>query len=258
MKLDNQVAIVTGSSRGIGKEIAKRFAQEGARIVVNYANDGDAALKVVDEIKGMGREAVAFKADVSERTQAEELIAVAMKEFGRVDILINNAGMSIDGDILNTTERDWDRVLAVNLKGPFNCMQLAAKHMVQQKFGKIVNISSVSALGCSPGGELAYSCAKAGLLNITMVAAQDLGSYGINVNCIAPGFTATDFHFKNLGDRYEEVSESKKKVTDLGRVGDPKDIANAALFLASEESSFVTGQVLVVDGGRKDYLSRTW
>ena len=255
MKLNGKVAVVTGASRGIGKAIAETFAREGADVVVNYVKSENEAKEVVKEIRAMGRRAVAVKADVSTRAEAQRMFNKTLAEFGRVDILVNNAGIGTGGTTLDTPEEDWDRVIAVNLKGPFNCTQIAAKTMVEQKSGKIINISSISGLGGAPVGELAYCCAKAALIAMTTVAAQDLGPYGINVNCVAPGWTRTDMTSRATKEKTEELQRLKAGMAAMKRIGEPQDIANAALFLASDESSFVTGQVLVADGGRKDFLS---
>lgn len=257
MKLENKVAIVTGSSRGIGASIAKTFAQEGARIVVDYVQSAAKASRVVDQIKALGSDAISIAADVSQKSQAQKLVDEAIDAFGRLDILVNNAAILVGGTILDTTEGDWDRSIEVNLKGPFNCMQAAAKVMVRQKSGKIINISSISGLGGAPKGELAYSCGKAALIHLTRLVALDLGPYGVNVNCIAPGWTVTDMVLRSAGnqEKFEELKGVKAGQAAMGRVGDPQDIANLALFLASEESSFITGQVIVADGGRQDFLS---
>jgi 3-oxoacyl-[acyl-carrier protein] reductase len=255
MKLDGKVAVVTGASRGIGKAIAETFAREGADVVVNYIKSEGEAKEVVKQIKAMGRRAIAVKADVSKRADAQRMFNKVLAEFGRVDILVNNAGIGTGGTTLDTPEEDWDRVIAVNLKGPFNCTQIAAKTMVEQKSGKIINISSISGLGGAPVGELAYCCAKAALIAMTMVAAQDLGTYGINVNSVAPGWTRTDMTSRATKEKTVELQKLKAGMAAMRRVGEPQDIANAALFLASNEASFVTGQVLVADGGRRDFLS---
>lgn len=256
MKLEGKVAVVTGASRGIGRAVAKTFAREGARTVVNYVRGNRDAEDVVAEIESSGGTAIAVGADVSVKEQAQRLIDQTVARFGTVDILVNNAGVLLGGTVLDTTESDWDRCLAVNLKGPFNCMQAAARVMVGRRSGKIVNISSISGLLGAPQGELAYSSSKAGLNAMTAVAALDLGQYGINVNCIAPGWTVTEMVMRRAGSKeaFEELTAVKSKQAMIGRVGDPQDIANAVLFLASEESSFITGQVIVVDGGRKDFL----
>jgi 3-oxoacyl-[acyl-carrier protein] reductase len=255
MKLDGKVAVVTGASRGIGKAIAETFAREGADVVVNYVKSENEAKEVVKQIKAMGRRALAVKADVSKRADAQRMFNKILAEFGRVDILVNNAGIGTGGTTLDTPDEDWDRVIAVNLKGPFNCTQIAAKTMVEQKSGKIINISSISGLGGAPVGELAYCCAKAALIAMTTVAAQDLGPYGINVNSVAPGWTRTDMTSRATREKTEELQRLKAGMAAMRRIGEPQDIANAALFLASDEASFVTGQVLVADGGRRDFLS---
>jgi len=255
MKLNGKVAIVTGASRGIGKAITETFACEGADVVVNFVKSADEAEAVVKTLKGMGRRAIAVKADVSKRNEAQKMFDRALAEFGRVDILVNNAGIGTGGTTLDTSEENWDRVIAVNLKGPFNCTQIAAKAMVAQKGGKIINISSISGLGGAPIGELAYCCAKAALIAMTTVAAQDLGPYGINVNSVAPGWTRTDMTSRATKEKTEELQKLKAGMAAMRRIGEPQDIANAVLFLASDEANFVTGQVLVADGGRRDFLS---
>jgi 3-oxoacyl-[acyl-carrier protein] reductase len=257
MKLEDKVAVVTGSSRGIGRAIAETFGREGASVIVNYVQGSTEAAEVAERIKTLGRGALAVRADVSRREEAHRLIDETIRVFGKLDILVNNAGVRFDGTILDTSDEDWDRSFAVNLKGPFNCTQAAARQMIKRGTGKIINISSISALGGAPKGELAYGSSKAGLNFMTKVAALDLGPYGINVNCIAPGWTMTDMVVRSAGSqaRFNEIKEMKAKAAMIGRVGDPQDIANLALFLASDESSFITGQVIVADGGRQDFLS---
>ena len=257
MRLQGKVAIVTGGSRGIGRAIAETFAREGAHVVVNYVRASAEASGVVEGIRKAGGSATSVMADVSQRDQAQRLVDEAVKTFGRLDILVNNAGIRTEGTVLDTTEEDWDRTMDVNLKGPLNCMQAAGKVMVKQKYGKIVNVSSISGLGGAPGGELAYSCSKAGLISMTVVASLELGKSGINVNCVAPGWTVTDMvlHAARSEKRLEELNMVKARMASMGRVGDPQDIANVALFLASDESSFISGQIIVADGGRKDFMS---
>ncbi len=221
MELQGKVAVVTGGSRGIGKAIAKTFAREGAHVVVNYVQASAEASRVVEEIRMAGGSAISVMAEVSQRVQAQKLVDEAVKTFGRLDVLVNNAGIRSEGTILDTTEEDWDRTMDVNLKGPFNCMQAAGKVMVQQRYGKIVNISSISGLGGAPGGELAYSCSKAGLISMTLVASLDLGQYGINVNCVAPGWTVTDMVLRAAGSekRLDELKQIKARMASMGRVG---------------------------------------
>ena len=257
MKLENKVAIVTGSSRGIGEAIAKTFAREGARVVVNYVRNARRANRVAEQIRALGRDAISIGADVSQRSQALNLVSKTVSAFGGLDILVNNAGLLVGGTIFSTKENQWDRAFEVNLKVPFNCIQAAAEVMSRQKSGKIINVSSISGLGGAPKGELAYSCSKAALMHLTRLVALDLGPYGVNVNCIAPGWTLTDMVIRSAGSqkRLEELNAIKARQAAIGRIGDPQDIANLALFLASEESSFITGQVIVADGGRQDFVS---
>jgi 3-oxoacyl-[acyl-carrier protein] reductase len=255
MKLQGRVAIVTGASRGIGKAVAQAFAREGAAVVVNYVKNAAEADRVVMEIRGGGGNAWPIMADVSLRSHARSMIEEVVRTHGRLDILVNNAGILIGGSTLDTKEEDWDKVIAVNLKGSFNCTQEAARIMVGQRYGKIINISSISGLGGAPQGEFAYCCAKAGLIAMTTVCAQDLGPHGINVNCIAPGWVRTDMTTRQTRGQTEELQALKAGMAAARRTGEPQDIANLALFLTSDESSFVTGQVIVADGGRRDFLS---
>jgi 3-oxoacyl-[acyl-carrier protein] reductase len=255
MKLAGKVAIVTGGSRGIGRAIARTLAREGAGVAVNYTQNADAAERVMAEIRADGGRAMPIRADVSRRSQVTEMVDEVVRAYGRLDILVNNAGIITGGTILDTTQADWGRMLEVNLTGPFHCTQEAARVMVPQRSGKIVNVSSISGLGGAPRGELAYCCAKSGLIAMTTVCAQDLGPYGINVNCVAPGWIESDMTLGETGERYEEVRAVKASMAAMGRTGEPQDIANVVLFLACDDSSFVTGQVIVADGGRMDFLS---
>jgi 3-oxoacyl-[acyl-carrier protein] reductase len=255
MKLEGKVALVTGGSRGIGKEIALTLAREGAQVAVNYVNGAKEAEEVVEEIKSKGGEAMKIMADVSQRVQVKKMIDEVIKSYGRLDILVNNAGILIPTNLMETSEEEWDRVMAVNLKGPFLCTQEAAKHMIQSRYGKIINTSSISGLGCAPTGEGAYGCTKAGLIALTSVAAQDLGPFGINVNAIAPGWIRTDMTSGKSKGQANEVNKRKAELSAMRRIGETRDIANVALFLASDDSSFISGQVIVSDGGRVDFVS---
>ncbi len=255
MKLEGKVALVTGGSRGIGKAICLKYANEGASVAVNYTKGAAEAEAVVMEIQAMGGKALAVQADVSQRPQVRKMVASTIKAFGRIDILVNNAGILTPTMLMETTDEQWDSVMAVNLKGPWICMQEVSKQMIKQKGGSIISTSSISGLGCAPQGEGAYGCSKAGLIMLTAVAAQDLGPYGINVNAIAPGWIKTDMTKGKSGAEAEVVDKRKAGLAALRRIGEPEDIARIALFLASEESSFITGQVIVADGGRNDFVS---
>ncbi|MEM3403034.1 MAG: glucose 1-dehydrogenase [Nitrososphaeria archaeon] len=262
VRLKDKVCLVTGSSRGIGKAIALTFAREGANVVVNYEKSRERAEQVVDEISKMSRRAIAVKADVSNKVEVDTMVNKALHEFGKIDVLVNNAGIAImSPSILEATREDWERTLAVNLLGPYYCIQAVAPYMIKQRYGKIINISSNAALGTigrTSGKAVAYTPAKAGLIILTKRLAFELGKYNINVNAIAPGITRTEII--NIGRTPQEVEEllkEKARSTALGRVAEPQDMANVALFLASDESSFVTGQLIVVDGGRFDYLSHS-
>jgi 3-oxoacyl-[acyl-carrier protein] reductase len=253
MRLQGKVALVTGGSRGIGKAIAVTFAREGASVAVNYVSGAREAEAVADEIRKKSGRAITVKADVSQGPQVTQMIAQVLKAYGRLDILVNNAGILVPTDLVETSDEDWDRVMNTNLKGPFLCIREAAKPMIAQKYGKIINTSSVSGLGCAPTGEGAYGCSKAGLIALTAVAAQELGPHGINVNSIAPGWTKTDM----TAGKPDDVTRRKASMAAMRRIGDPQDIANLALFLASDEAGFITGQVVVADGGRADFVSHS-
>ncbi|OGW17541.1 MAG: beta-ketoacyl-ACP reductase [Nitrospinae bacterium RIFCSPLOWO2_12_FULL_45_22] len=245
MRVKDKVAVVTGAGRGLGEASAIRLAEEGGRVVVSDI-DLASAQQTADRIKAMGREAIAVKTDVSQRKEAEELIETAVKTFGRIDILVNNAGITRDTSIRKMTEEDWDMVLNVNLKGAFNCAQFAAKYMIEQKYGRIINLSSRAYMG-NPG-QANYSSSKAGILGLTRSLAMELGRYNITVNAIAPGLIKTPGVITLA--HYEKVAERAIQSTPLGRLGEPIDIANAILFLASDEAGYITGDVLHVTGGR--------
>jgi len=258
MNFENKVAVVTGGSRGIGEASAKALAREGAKIVVNYVHNSSSAERVVKEIESKDGEALCIQANVSDGKQASHLIKQAIDNFGTIDILVNNAGILTVGTILDTTEDAWDTTMAVNLKGPFNCMKAAAVHMVKQGSGRIINISSVNGLGMAAAkDELAYSTSKAALISMTTLVAAELGPHGVHANAIAPGFIMTDMALQSAGSREKlrPLKKLKASLASLGRVGDPRDIADVVVFLASDASRFVNGQVIVVDGLRRDFFS---
>lgn len=233
-----------------------RMAEEGASVVVNDINDQEMS-NVVGEITKGGGNAIACRADVTRRSEIRNLMKTSADKLGRIDILVNNAGVSRHRPFLEMTEEDWDVVLAVDLKGVFNCIQAVAETMIKQQYGKIINISSISGRGASAhlGANANYAAAKAGVIQLTKTFARELGPHGINVNCIAPGTMQTPFIYTSRSPKeVEEHLEFRKKQSALHRVGNPEDIANAALFLASDESSFITGQLLCVDGGRTDLM----
>lgn len=245
MRVKDKVAVVTGAGRGLGEAAAVRLAEEGAKVVASDVDEAGAR-QTAEKIQATGRESIAVKTDVSLRQDAESLMEAAIKAFGRIDILINNAGITRDTSIRKMTEEDWDQVLNINLKGSFNCAQFAARQMIEQKYGKIINISSRAYLG-NPG-QANYSSSKAGILGLTRSLALELGRYNINVNAIAPGMIRTP-GVTSLG-HFEKIVERAIQSTPLGRIGEPIDVAHVVLFLASDESCYITGDVIHVTGGR--------
>lgn len=246
MRLKDKVAIVTGAGRGIGEGIALRFAEEGARVIVNDVNAGDAN-RTVATIQSQGGLAAAVVGSVSSREIAQGLVDAALKQFGTVDILVNNAGIIRDSMLHKMTDEQWDQVIDVNLKGVFLCLQTAARVMREKGYGKIINISSTSWRG-NPG-QLNYAATKAGVIGMTKTAAKELAPKGINVNVIAPGMIWTDMITSMPPAAVEKFEKALAFIVPLNRKGMPRDIANLALFLASDESSFITGQLIHCDGG---------
>jgi 3-oxoacyl-[acyl-carrier protein] reductase len=250
-ELSGRVALITGGARGIGAGIARRFAQAGARVAVLDLK-ADAAADTVAEVRATGSGALAVGADVSDETQVRQAVEQVVEEFGRLDIVVNNAGVTRDNLIFKMTGDDWDIVIGVHLRGVFNVTKAAQAHMVAAKYGRIINLSSTSAFGNR--GQVNYSAAKAGIVGFTKTVAIELGPFGITANAIAPGYIDTDMTratAARLGVPIEERLASVAAGLPVRRVGQPEDIANAALFFASEASGFVTGQLLVVDGGRR-------
>ncbi len=242
--LTDKVAIVTGASRGIGKAIAINLAKEGAKVVINYRSDDEGANNVLSEIEQNGGTAVLHKGDISKFEVAEDLAKFCLEKFQKIDILVNNAGITKDTLLLRMKEEDFDSVINVNLKGTFNCVKHISPIMIKQKSGKIINISSVIGL-IGNVGQVNYSASKAGVIGITKSLAKELGSRGINVNAIAPGFIETDMT-SVLSDK---VKESILTHIPLNKMGSAEDVANLAVFLASNLSDYITGQVITVDGG---------
>ncbi|PIU83761.1 MAG: 3-oxoacyl-ACP reductase [Elusimicrobia bacterium CG06_land_8_20_14_3_00_38_11] len=243
-KLKDKVAIITGGAQGIGRAIAEKLADEGAKIVIADVME-EAAKKTADEISNNKNvAALSLKVDVSSSQETEQMIKKTVEKFGKIDIIINNAGITRDNLLIRMSDDEWDKVLAINLKGVFNCSKAAAKIMMKQRAGKIVNIASVVGL-MGNAGQANYSASKGGVIALTKTMARELASRNINVNAVAPGFIKTAMTEK-LSD------EQKKKLTDLiplARLGEPQDVANIVAFLCTDESSYITGEVISVNGG---------
>ncbi len=242
--LKNKVALITGGSRGIGKAIALAMAAQGADIAVIYSGNEQAAQETADKIRAMGCRSEIYRCNVADFEEAAATVKAVMKEFGTVDILVNNAGITRDNLILMMKEQDFDEVINTNLKGAFNMIRHVSGTMLRKKTGRIINITSVSGM-MGNAGQANYAAAKAGMIGLTKTTAKELASRGITCNAIAPGFVETDMA-KKLGD---EVLDNAKKAIPLARLGRPEDIANTAVFLASENASYITGEVIKVDGG---------
>jgi len=251
VKLEKKVALVTGAGRGIGKAIATRLAEEGARVVVN---DVDLAFaeNLAEQFKRIGREALAIKADVSDWQEVEPMFEQAGQQFGGVDILVNNAGIRRDVPFHKITETEWDSIIAVQLKGSFNCARAAQKYMVRQNYGKIVNLSSPIPTSLGNRGQTSYAAASAAIEGFTKALALELGRHNINVNCVAPDFIDTDMT-RNTARREGMYLDDFRRFAvaqiPLRRVGTAEDVANVVLFLVSDESSFISGQTICVRGG---------
>ncbi len=248
MHVDNKVALITGASRGIGRATALELAKAGAKIVVNYAGNAAAAQEVLKAIQDMGGQAIAVQANIAVAAEVDELIQKTIDAFGSIDILVNNAGITRDTLLMRMKEADWDAVLDTNLKGVFLCTKAAAKLMMKQRSGKIINMTSVVGL-TGNAGQANYAAAKAGVVGFTKSMAKELGSRGITVNAVAPGFIATDMT-EVLPD---SVKEQMTTTIPLGRPGTPSDVAKAVLFLCSDAADYITGQTLNVDGGMVMY-----
>lgn len=246
MKLKDKTALVTGSSRGVGRAVALGYAKEGANLIVNYTSNEKAANEVVDLIQSMGSKAVAVKADVALKADAEKLVNAAIDNFGSIDILVNNAGFTRPALMLNMTEDQWDQVVDIHMKGAFLCSQAAANKMKEKKSGKIINVTSVAGL-VGTVGQINYSAAKGGLLSMTKSIARELARYNICANVISLGIVATDMTEKIRTD--EKLQEIYMNRILLKRFAEPDDISPAFVFLGSDDSNYITGQLLCVDGG---------
>jgi 3-oxoacyl-[acyl-carrier protein] reductase len=243
LELKDRVALVTGGAQGIGKAVALLLAKNGADIAVSDVNLQKAE-ETAGEIQSLGRKAMAIKADVSSSEDVERMVQAIMERFGRIDILVNNAGIARDKLILRMTEEDWDAVLNVNLKGTFHCTRTVIRHMSKQRYGKIVNIASVVG-EMGNAGQANYAASKAGVIGLTKTVAREFAQRGINVNAIAPGYIATP-----MTDALpEKAKEELQRMIPMERLGKPEDVAEAVLFLVSEASSYITGQVINVNGG---------
>lgn len=242
--MDNKkIAVVTGGSRGIGKEIAVKLAEE-AYVIVNYNGSEEKAAQVVREIKDKGGNAEAVKCNVASFKECEKFIGDIVERFGKIDILVNNAGINKDGLILSMSEEDFDGVINTNLKGTFNCIKFVSKSMIKNRYGKIINISSISGVAGNPG-QANYVASKAGIIGLTKSVAKELAKRNINVNAIAPGFIMTEM----TDVLRDKVKENILSQIPLKRFGTPQDVAELAAFLASDKSSYITGQVINLDGG---------
>lgn len=244
MKLENKTVLVTGASRGIGREIALIFAKEGANIVVNYSGSKEKAEEVVNEITALGQKAIAYQCNVSDGESVQTMVKETIAEFGSLDILVNNAGITRDNLLMRMKDDEWDDVININLKGVFLCTKAVTRQMMKQRAGKIINVSSIVGVIGNPG-QANYVAAKSGVIGLTKTTAKELASRNITVNAIAPGFITTDM----TDQLKDDVKEAMLAQIPLGKFGQAKDIANAALFLASDDANYITGQTIHIDGG---------
>lgn len=242
--LEGKVALVTGASRGIGRAIAVQLAEAGADVAINYAGSEAAAAQTAEAVQALGRKAILIQANVGKTAEFDAMVKKVIEEFGKIDILVNNAGITRDNLIMRMKEEEFDEVIETNLKGVYNGIKAVNRQMMKQRFGRIINISSVVGVLGNPG-QVNYVAAKAGVIGMTKAAARELASRGITVNCVAPGFIQTDMTDKLT----DEVKAALAKDIPLARLGDAADIANAVRFLASDASGYMTGQTIHVDGG---------
>ncbi len=244
MSLQGKCALVTGGSRGIGRAVCLELARQGARVAVNYAGNAAAAEETVKACQDLGAEAFAIQADVADAAACDAMVKEVLARFGRVDILVNNAGVTRDGLMLTMKESDWDTVLDTNLKGAFQCMKAVYRPMMKQKYGRVVNLSSIVGVRGN-AGQANYAASKAGLIGLTKSMAKELAARNVTVNAVAPGFIDTDM----TAALPEKAREAMLASIPMGRLGQAEDVARAVAFFAGDESAYVTGQVLCVDGG---------
>jgi 3-oxoacyl-[acyl-carrier protein] reductase len=244
MNFVDRTAVVTGGSRGIGKEVAKKLASLGADVVINYTSNEEQANITKSEIEGMGVKCLVVQCDVSKSDQVAEMMDSVVKEFGKIDILVNNAGITRDGLLMRMKEEDFDKVIDINLKGVFNCTKAATKYMMKKKYGKVINMASIVGIMGNPG-QTNYCASKAGVIGFTKASARELASRNININAVAPGFIDTDM----TQVLSEDIKNSMLANIPKKTFGKPEDVANLVAFLASDMSEYITGQVINVDGG---------
>lgn len=244
MLLKDQVAIVTGGTRGIGKAVSLLFADEGAKVIANFSKDVKAAENLKEEAKSRGLSLGLFKADVTHLDQAKEMVEETFAQYGKIDILVNNVGLVRDNFLMLMSDEDWDSLVRANLNSLFYCCRVVIRKMIPQRKGKIINISSISGIMGTPG-QANYAATKGGMISFTKSLARELGSFNIHVNAVAPGLIESEVVSKMPKEKVGSILKS----SSLGRIGKPEEVARAVLFLASDQSDYITGQTIVVDGG---------